>query len=128
MNTHEPGGSGEATASCALNAKTPLPRPGGLAAQRAVATHEASARRRAAARHGSARRQREQAANGDAPVPRRGSPGHTPSRHAGVRGWGPGSGWDGRGLEAVPLVTAGPSFHQSMWRRGRAGWEGSWPT
>ncbi|XP_075626440.1 BTB/POZ domain-containing protein 17 [Balearica regulorum gibbericeps] len=38
----------------------------------------------------------------------------TLSGHPGVRGWGPGLGWDGRGLEAVPLVTAGPSFHQSM--------------
>uniref|UniRef100_A0A8B9BZP3 BTB domain containing 17 n=1 Tax=Anser brachyrhynchus TaxID=132585 RepID=A0A8B9BZP3_9AVES len=32
-----------------------------------------------------------------------------------------GPGWDGLGLGAVPVVTAGPSFHQSMWRRGLGG-------
>ncbi|KAM9371453.1 BTB/POZ domain-containing protein 17 [Phaethornis superciliosus] len=64
---------------------------------------------------------RGQVANGDVPVSPRGSAEHpvTPARGCGAGV--PGSGGDVWGLEAVPLVTAGPSFHQSMWRCGLGG-------
>ncbi|XP_071620297.1 BTB/POZ domain-containing protein 17 [Heliangelus exortis] len=62
-----------------------------------------------------------QVANGDVPVSHRGSPQHPVTPPPGCGAGVPGSGWDVWGLEAVPLVTAGPSFHQSMWRCGLGG-------
>lgn len=97
MNTHELGEPGGCT-HCALNAKAPA-RP------RSTKSCDCARDRR-----------RPTAVSGNDPTLCSGLAG---ARRPGMWGWG--SGWDGSGLEAVPLVTAGPSFHQSMWRCGLGG-------
>ncbi|XP_040386388.1 BTB/POZ domain-containing protein 17 [Cygnus olor] len=58
-------------------------------------------------------------ASGDGPARCPGLTGAPRHNALGMQDRGPG--WDGLGLGAVPVVTAGPSFHQSMWRRGLGG-------